>query len=350
MAARLRIVILLLIIIGGSTAAWFYWQNIHPGAGRSALTLYGNIDLRQVNLAFNDAARITQIKVQTGDKVQPGEIIATLDPRRYEAALAAAKAQLAANQAVLEKLIHGSRPEDIDRLRALVAADQANLTEKQLTFNRIQHLAEQKMAAPQDRDTARAARDATAAQLKADQASLKLAVIGSRVEDIDQARAAVDAAKAQVQNAQINRDDAVLKAPAIGIVRNRILEPGDMASPARPVIALALTDPIWARVYVDESDLGLIREGLPATLTSDSFPGKTFTGWVGYVSPSAEFTPKTVETTTVRTDLVYQARIYACNPNNQLRLGMPVSVHIARDAKPRPRGENPCSPQNSAGQ
>lgn len=339
---RRRIIILLLIIIAGSIGYWFYVHNHHSQNARTELTLYGNMDLRQVDLAFNDAGRINTIPVQTGDTIHPGDVIATLDMRRFDAALASAEANLAANQAALNRLLNGTRPEDIERLSAVVAADQANLTEKRLSFNRIQKLAKQKMASAQDRDAARAARDAAEAQIKADSALLKLAIIGPRKEDIAKARATVAAAEAQVRNAQIARDDAVLTAPATGIVRDRILEPGDMASPAQSVISLALTSPIWARVYVDEPDLGLVQEGMPATLTSDSFPGKSFNGWVGYISPTAEFTPKTVETTTVRTDLVYQARIYACNPNGQLRLGMPVTVHISLDAKPQSRGENPC--------
>lgn len=339
---RRRIIILLLIIIAGSVGYWFYVHNHHSQNARTELTLYGNIDLRQVDLAFNDAGRINTIPVQTGDTIHPGDVIATLDMRRFDAALASAEANLAANQAALNRLLNGTRPEDIERLSAVVAADQANLTEKRLSFNRIQKLAKQKMASAQDRDAARAARDAAEAKIKADSAVLKLAIIGPRKEDIAKARATVAAAEAEVRNAQIARDDAVLTAPATGIVRDRILEPGDMASPAQSVISLALTSPIWARVYVDEPDLGLVQEGMPATLTSDSFPGKSFNGWVGYISPTAEFTPKTVETTTVRTDLVYQARIYACNPNGQLRLGMPVTVHISLDAKPQSRGENPC--------
>ena len=348
MPKRVRILIVPLVLILGGAVAWFFWDKPATTPTTRHLTLYGNIDLRQVNLAFNDAARIEHILVQVGDKVAPGEVIATLDARRYAAALAAAIAQRAANQAQLDKLINGSRPEDIERLRALVAADQADLTNLESTYRRIANLATQKMAAAQERDTARAARDAASARLKADEASLKLAIIGARVEDINQARAAVDAASAQVQTAQINLDDTTLKSPSVGIVRNRIIEPGDMASPAQPVITLALTDPIWARVYLSEPDLGWVREGMSATLSSDSFPGKTFTGWVGYVSPTAEFTPKTVETPTVRTDLVYQARVYACNPNHELRLGMPVTVQIARSAKPIARGETPCSPLDPA--
>ncbi|OZB84160.1 MAG: hypothetical protein B7X28_01035 [Halothiobacillus sp. 13-55-253] len=341
MAKRLRILIVLAVIIAGA-AAWFYWQDLHPEPTRTELTLYGNIDLRQVNLAFNDSGRIDTLPVQTGDVVHPGDVIATLDKRRFDAALALAQANLASSQAVLHRLLNGTRAEDIERLRAVVAADRADLKIKHLSYDRIQKLSQQHMASTQERDTARAAYDAAQAKLNADTASLNLAIAGPRKEDIAQARAAVAAAEAQLSSAQIVRHDAVLKAPATGIVRNRILEPGDMTSPAQPVIALALTSPIWARVYVDEPNLGLVQEGMPATITSDSFPGKTFNGWVGYISPTAEFTPKTVETTTVRTDLVYQARIYACNPTGQLRLGMPVTVYIALDAKPQPHGNTPC--------
>ncbi|OYY73212.1 MAG: hypothetical protein B7Y40_10375 [Gammaproteobacteria bacterium 28-57-27] len=344
--SRLRILLPLVLLGALAVGGYFYWQQHQPREAPQVLTLYGNIDLRQVNLAFNDSARIVQIAVQAGDRVAAGQVLAQLDTRRFEAALAAAEAALAGDQAVLDKLVAGSRPEDIERLSAIVAADTANYTEKQLAFGREQTLAAQKLSAPQTRDAALAARDAAAGQLKADQASLKLAVIGSRIEDIEQARAAVAAAKAQRDSARIALDDAVLKAPSVGIVRNRILEPGDMASPAQPVLALALTEPIWARVYIDEPDLGRIHEGMAASIRSDSFPGLAFKGWVGYISPTAEFTPKSVESTTVRTDLVYQARIYACNPGDKLRLGMPVSVDIPLHAAPVTqnvgRGETPC--------
>ena len=113
------------------------------------------------------------------------------------------------------------------------------------------------------------------------------------------------------------------------MIQNRILEPGDMASPQRPVYSLALTDPIWVRTYVGETDLGKLRPGMSAQVSTDSYPGKTYRAWIGYISPTAEFTPKAVETTRVRTDLVYQVRVYVCNPQDELRLGMPATVTIA---------------------
>jgi HlyD family secretion protein len=101
-----------------------------------------------------------------------------------------------------------------------------------------------------------------------------------------------------------------------------------MASPQQPVFTLALTNPVWVRTYVSETDLGKISPGMKAYATTDSFPEKRYEGWIGYISPTAEFTPKSVETREVRTHLVYQVRVYVCNPENELRLGMPATVIV----------------------
>ncbi len=121
---------------------------------------------------------------------------------------------------------------------------------------------------------------------------------------------------------------ATLVSPTNGVVQNRILEPGEMASPQRAVLTIAITDPKWVRVYAAEPDLGKIRMGMKATVTTDSFPGKQYDGWVGFISPVASFTPKTVETTDLRTSLVYEVRIFVKDPADELRLGMPATVRI----------------------
>jgi len=130
--------------------------------------------------------------------------------------------------------------------------------------------------------------------------------------------------------------DTELYAPADGIIRNRILEPGDMASPLTPVFTLALNNPVWVRAYAPETALGKLAPGIAADVSTDSYPGKTYPGWIGFISPTAEFTPKNVETPELRTRLVYQVRIYVCNPQDELRLGMPATVSIPLD-QPKPR-------------
>ena len=99
----------------------------------------------------------------------------------------------------------------------------------------------------------------------------------------------------------------------------------------RTVYTVALTNPVWVRAYVPEPKLGKIWLGMSAEVETDSYPGKQYEAWIGFISPTAEFTPKTVETTELRTRLVYQVRVYVCNPENELRLGMPATVIIPLD-------------------
>jgi len=117
-----------------------------------------------------------------------------------------------------------------------------------------------------------------------------------------------------------------------------------MAFPQTPVLTLAFTDPVWVRAYLPESILGRVKPGIVATIHSDSYPDKTYTGWVGYISPTAEFTPKTVQTPELRTRLVYSIRVFACNPEDELRLGMPVTVILALDQNVAADNSNRCEP------
>lgn len=198
--------------------------------------------------------------------------------------------------------------------------------------------------APQQLDDARTAAEAAEAAARAVAAALALARAGPRQEDIAAAKATLVALQAKLGLAERNLEEASLHAPSDGIIQSRILEPGDMASPQRPVYTLALTEPLWARVYVSEPALGKVRPGMPAAITSDSFPGKDYAGWVGYISPTAEFTPKSVQTEETRVDLVYQVRVFVCNPQGELRLGMPITVRLDVDAKPQTQpacGEDP---------
>ena len=140
-----------------------------------------------------------------------------------------------------------------------------------------------------------------------------------------------------------------LKAPTAGVIESRILEPGEMAGPTRPVLVLALTDPKWVRAYVPEPELGRIRLGMKASVLSDSFPGESMDGWVGFISPVAEFTPRTVETEDLRTKLVYEARVFVHDNRDMLRLGMPVTVLIDEHAPVKETASDLSSSENKPG-
>ncbi len=328
----------ILLAVGGGAYWWRHAQEAPQDASR--LTLYGNVDIREVDLAFDASGHVAEIRVQEGDRVKPRQVLARLHPNRLEAALAAAQATVEAQEQVLARLRAGSRPQEIRQARAQADALAARTRMAQITYQRLRKMAQQKLAAPEEIDQAHAAADAAEAEVRAAEETYALAVAGPRGEDIARAEAELAGRRAELALARERLADATLLAPAPGIVRDRILEPGDMASPQTPVLTLALNDPLWVRTYVPESELGRVRPGMGAEIRTDSFPDKTYHGWVGFLSPTAEFTPKNVETPDLRTRLVYQARIFVCNPQDELRLGMPATVLIPLDS-PDPGSEPP---------
>ncbi len=335
-----------LILIAVAAAAVFAGLRLRSddsSAQADRLTLYGNVDIREVQLAFNGSERIREIRVQEGDRVKKGQRLALLDTRLLEAQLAEAEAAVEAQRQALAKLEAGSRPEEIRKLEAELRAAEAQAKAARDSHRRIQRLLEQKLVSPQDEEQARSQADAAAAQVEAIRESLALLKAGPRQEDIAAARAQLAARLAAREQARQRLVNASLLAPDDGIVRNRILEPGDMAFPQTPVLTLAFVDPVWVRAYLPEPMLGRVRLGAKAWIITDSYPEKRYEGWVGYVSPTAEFTPKTVQTPELRTRLVYPLRVFACNPEGELRLGMPVSVEIALDdAGSDAGGDRPC--------
>jgi HlyD family secretion protein len=315
----------------GAAAGLVLWRPL-PWTVREpvdVLVLYGNVDIRDVQLAFNQSDRITRMRVKEGDRVEPGELLAELDTRRLKAAVARAEAQVAAQKQTLARLVDGTRPEEIRKARADVDLAKAELDNARRTSARRQSLAAKKAGSQQDSEDAQAAAATADARLAAAQATLDLAIAGPRKEDISEARATLEALEAQLASARVELADASLYAASAGVIQERLLEPGDMASPQKPVFTIALTDPVWVRAYVAEPDLGKLSLGMTAEVETDSFPGKRYEGWVGFISPTAEFTPKSVEVRQLRTRLVYQARIFVKNPADELRLGMPATVRIS---------------------
>lgn len=326
------LIVLLVVVMAGS----IWWYNSTGDTEQSnQLILYGNIDIREASLTFNNSEHIDTLLVQEGDRVQKGQLLATLHNTRMAATVAAAEAGVASRQASLSRLEAGSRPQEIRQVRADLDAVQAKLDDAKASYKRTHDLYKRKVASQQEDDDAKANLDTARALLKVAQESLKLSVEGPRQEDIEEARAVLKAEQAKLLLAQEVLKDASLYAPSDGVIRNRILEPGDMATPQTPVFTLAMVNPVWVRGYVPESSLGKISEGMSAEVSTDSFPGKSYQGWIGYISPTAEFTPKNVETPELRTRLVYQLRVYVCNPQVELRLGMPATIHISLD-QPKP--------------
>jgi HlyD family secretion protein len=339
-----KLILLVLITLAAGFGAYRWWLSHSTETAEDHLTLYGNVDIREAQLAFTESDHIEDILVQEGDRVARGQVLARLHRTLLQATRDEAAAQVAAQEQALARLEAGSRPEEIAKARADLAAAKAQAQTKNDTYERQRALLTKKLTSPETVDVARGAADTAAAQAKAAEATLALVLAGPRREDIAQARAELEARRAALALAEERLADTVLTAPTEGIVRDRLLEPGDLATPQKPVFTLAMIDPVWVRTWLPEPELGRIAEGMKAEIRSDSYPEKVYPGWVGYVSPTAEFTPKNIESPELRTRLVYQLRVFACNPDGELRLGMPVTVTIPLDQPPvgAAPDDNPC--------
>lgn len=326
---RKRIIVLFAVVVAAAAAFGVRQHQSEEAShiGR-VLKLYGTMDLRDASLAFSEQERIVQVLVEEGGRVEAGQVVARLKTDRLEAQIQEATAQIAAQQEVVKRLKAGSRMQEIEQARADVVAAQAEVQNADRHYRRVQKTAGTGATSDQMLDDARSRLVVARATLKAAENVLSLALEGPRKEDIAVAEKTLEALEAAYSLLNVRLSDMVLTAPVPGIIQSRVLEPGEMAGPTKPVLTMALTDPKWARVFVSEPDLGRISEGMPAKVYSDSFPGAPIDGWIGFVSPTAEFTPKAVQTEELRTKLVYEVRVFVRDPDDRFRLGMPVTVML----------------------
>jgi HlyD family secretion protein len=330
MNPRIRIAVAAVVVLGAAVAGLRWWQQ-RDGPGTGPLVLYGNVDIREVAVAFRQPGRLLRSVFEEGDAVKAGDVMAEIDPVLFRDAHAAAEADVRRAGAELQKLRNGSRPQDVRRADDAVQEADAAYRKADSDLRRQTTLADEGIASARTLEAARAARDQAAAALGAAQQALALQREGFRKEDVAAAAARLEAAEAARAEAQTRLDDTRVRAPADGVVLARVREPGSMVGSQEPVYTLSLGAPIYVRAYVGEPNLGRIAPGTRVTVRTDSST-KAYQGQIGFISPRAEFTPKSVETTDQRTDLVYRLRIVVTDADAGLRQGMPVTVRV--DAAP----------------
>ncbi|HEY1931557.1 MAG TPA: HlyD family efflux transporter periplasmic adaptor subunit [Acetobacteraceae bacterium] len=319
-----RIGLILAALVAAVGIGWLLVARLSATPDSGAL--YGNVEIRQVDLSFNAEGTVIAMPRHEGDHVKQGDLMAELDPATYQSAAALAEARRDAAKSTLDELLAGTRPEDIDQARANFAAAQASLADAQATFARQRDLAARNVSSQQQLDDARMAMDSAVAKQAQTQAALTEAINGPRIQDIDAARANLRAAQATVDLANTQLARSKLFAPADGIVMTRVIEPGTVVLPAASVYSMALDNEAWIRAFASEPLLARVAPDTEVTIATDG--GQSYKGRIGYVSPAAEFTPKTVETPELRTQLVYRLRIRVENPDSRLRQGMPVTIHL----------------------
>lgn len=284
-----------------------------------ALQLSGNIEAHESVLSFKGVqSRITKLPFDEGASVKRGTIIARVDDSDYQQQVRMAAAAVAVQQQSL-----GSAERSVDAARRVLLSDRADLAYKAVDYHRIQRLIPNGAVSLDSRDLARAAMQESAAALGRDQALLAVAE-----RNVGLARANVRDALEALRLTRITESYTTLAAPIDGVILVRQAELGEVVSPGTPIFTLADIDHVWLRVYVNETDVGRIRLGEPAIVTTDNYPGKRYRGRVSFIAEQAEFTPKSVETHAERVTLVYRVRIDIYNPTHELVPGMPADAEL----------------------
>jgi HlyD family secretion protein len=318
-------VVIAFVALAALGGAWWY---THRQAGAGELVLQGNVEVRQVNLGFKVPGRIAELHVDEGDAVRSGETLASLDKVYFQDSLAQMRAQMSQSEANYQKLKAGNRPEEIAQARALVSEREATLANAKIIKGRAEALLKTPAGSQKSFDDSSAAERQAQALLNSAKEALRLQEIGFRKEDIALAMAQLDERKANLQVAERQLTDAELIAPSDGTVLSRVREAGAIVQAGETVYVLSLTSPVWVRTYVSEPDLGRIKPGMDVSIHTDLKGGKVYSGKVGFISTAAEFTPKTVETTELRTALVYRIRVVVNGRSDELRQGMPVTIDL----------------------
>ncbi|MBQ8690220.1 MAG: efflux RND transporter periplasmic adaptor subunit [Phascolarctobacterium sp.] len=318
-----KIVGLAAVVAMAIGVGYYYFSQQNDG-----LVLYGNVDIRQVSLAFNSSERIEKMLVEEGDRVQKNDLLATLESKPLELSIAKSEAAIEKQEAVVLRLKNGSRPEEIEQSAAKMRAAEADYENALIYKNRMAELYKSSAISKQEMDNASARYKAATADLDNARETYRLSEIGPRAEDIAEAEAQLKGLRADLLLQKYNLSQTKLLSPIDGVVRSRLQEPGDMASPQKPVYLIAVEDTKWVRAYISEKRLGEIKPGMAAQIIIDSFPDKPINGQVGYISNVAEFTPKTVQTEELRSSFVYEVRVYVEDKNNVLRMGMPATVKL----------------------
>lgn len=381
----------LILIVAVGVAGWIAWARRNGREDATRIRLSGNIELTQVDISFKTAGKLVERTVTEGEAVKPGMLIARIDPTQtirqkaaQEAGVQSAEMQVAQSatsvawqkatleadielrnadvrqaQAVLDQLLSGSRPQEIQQAEAAVSDARTQHAQAKADWDRAQTLYKNDDISKAQYDQAQTRFNSTAATLRQLEERLAMVKEGPRKQEIEGARAALARARAALKVSEANRleiqrkeqdlatrraeverakanlgvtqaqlDDTSVYSPIGGVVLTKSSEIGEVLAAGSTVVTVGDLDHPWLRGYIKQSDLGRIKLGQKVKLTNDSFPGKVYEGRVSYIASEAEFTPKQIQTQEERVKLVYRIKIDVDNPAHELKSNMPVDAEI----------------------
>jgi len=320
------LIVLAALVVAG---IYLYPRFAKRPAPDNEVVLSGNIEAHESLVSFKVQGRITELPVEEGESVEKGALLARLEDADYLQKVRIDQATVGVRQSNLALMLAGTREQEINAAEQAMLDAKADLHEKQIDNERAHRLFKEDAISAQDRDLSNTALQRSRATYEAAEQKYNEALEGNRREDIAIARANLREADANLGMSRVNLDYTTLRAPTNGVITVRQAELGEVVVPGTPVVTLADLDHIWLRAYVAETDLGRIRWGQNAVITTDTYPGQQYHGRVSFIASDAEFTPKSVQTYKERVTLVYRIKIDIDNPKHELKPGMPADAHIA---------------------
>jgi len=385
-----KIILIVVVIAALGAGGILAYRSLHPEV-TNRIVISGNIELTQVDIAFKTSGRLIERRVNEGDPVQKGMVIARLDQEQLlhqretaEAALGTAQAQLAesisalkwqretmqadmqlrnadlsAAQSQLQQLKNGSRPQEIQESQAAVAAAQSQYDQAKKDWDRAQTLYKNDDISTSQYDQFHARFEGADANLKQVKEHAGLVQAGPRSETIESASAQVERARASLRVGQANAietkrreqdivarqsdierakaqialidsqmADTIAVSPINGMVLVKAADVGEILAPGTSVVTVGDIEHPWLRAYIREQDLGRVKIGDKVKVTTDSYRDKVYDGHISYISSEAEFTPKQIQTSEERVKLVYRVKIDVDNPRHELKSNMPADAEI----------------------
>jgi HlyD family secretion protein len=317
--------ILMVVIMGGLL---YYFLTRNNEGGDPFIRVSGNIETTEVDVGFKISGRISNLSIQEGDWVEKGKILAKLDDEDLKQRLALAQATLKSAQIRLEKLLAGSRPEEIKQAEASLRQAQFDFENKKIQYARMKALFEKGVIPKETLDNAETGFKMAEASVQRATENYQLVKKGPRKEDIEDARAQVEQAEASLRLNETQLSYAILESPISGIVLVKSGEVGEVVNPGTSILTLADIENVWLKAYIPEVDLSRVIWGQEVLVTTDIKPQKEYKGKISFISSEAEFTPKQIQTEKERVTLVYRVKIDIRNPDRELKPGMPADGKI----------------------
>ena len=332
-----RIIIIVFIILFVTVGVLVYIGQ--KNNREKGLYYSGTIETTQANLSFQVPGRVAKVNVQEGQTVVKDQVIAELDRSEFESRQAQAKANLERAQKTKQQLEtvlainKKTLPTEVARARANVRSVQDTLKDTEKNYQRFEDLFRKGVITGKERDTMKLNFDVANNKLIESESVLKLAEgnltkIDAVKQDIEVAAAQINSVNALLNQASIQLDYTQLKSPLDGMITSRNIEPGESVNPGREVITVSDLARVDLKIFVDETEIGKVRPGQKVDVKVDTFPGKTYTGTVSFISPEGEFTPKIIQTKKERVKLVYLVKVSIVNPNFELKAGMPADAWL----------------------